>query len=343
MSLRPTLKRIVEERQTLTREESRDLLVQMLREGTSESEIAAVLCSITARGEQPAEIAGFVDTVRALSNTIPLTDAERAQLVDTCGTGGDNSGTFNISTATALVAAAAGAKVAKHGNRSVTSKCGSADVLEALGIPVTLEGEAASAALRAHNFVYLHAPAMHPALHPIRPVRRALGVRTIMHLVFPLANPAGARRQIVGVSAAHLVPLVAEALALLGAQHAFVVHGAGGATGVDELSLAGPNTIAKVRDGAFAIRTITPEDLGLTRAPLSAIEGGNAERNAQILTAIFSGEPGPHRDVIVLNTAAVLVAADRAPDLLTAAALAAATIDSGAVTKLIAALQSSHA
>ena len=356
--MQPPLKRIVEERATLTRDEARDLMQQILAGQVSDVQLAALLSSLAMRGETPAEIAGFVDVMRAAATAIPLTQAEIAGLVDTCGTGADASGTFNISTAAALVAAAAGAhvettiRVAKHGNRAVTSTCGSADVLEALGIPIGLSPADGAAALRRHRFAFLLASGLHPAMKVVMPVRRAIGIRTIFHLVGPLSNPAGARAQVMGVYAAHLVPIVADAMRLLGVHHAFVVHGSTGGrsgdSGLDELSISGPSNLAEVRDGAVSFLEFAPEDVGLRTAPIETLRGGDATANGAILHAIFSGEPGPRRDVVLLNTAAVLIAAGTLPidppDRLAAfragIALAARTIDSGAVTELVAALSS---
>jgi anthranilate phosphoribosyltransferase len=338
MPLQPYLKRIIEGRETLSRADSAELLQTILRGEASELEIAALLGAFATRGPTPAEIAGFVDTMRVAATPIPLTPAERALLVDTCGTGADSSGTFNISTAAALVAAAAGATVAKHGNRAVTSICGSADVLESLGIPVGLTPDEGAAALREHRFAFLHAPSLHPAMKTVMPVRRALGIRTIFHLVGPLSNPAGASAQVMGVYAPHLVPLVAEAMALLGTRHAFVVHGeigSGTTAGLDELSISGHSHIAEVRNGTVTLSTITPEQFGLTRAPISALLGGDAATNAAILRDIFSGQLGPRRDVVVLNAAAVLITAGLSPDLAAGIQLAAQTIDRGQVTDLI--------
>jgi anthranilate phosphoribosyltransferase len=349
MSLQPYLKRIIEHRETLTRVEAAEVLQTILRAEATDLDIAALLTALATRGETPEEIAGFVDTMRAAATPIPLTDAERLTLVDTCGTGADSSGTFNISTAAALVAAAAGAtstaeiRVAKHGNRAVTSQSGSADVLEALGIPISLSPHEGAAALRTHRFAFFHAPDLHPAMKTVMPVRRALGIRTIFHLVGPLSNPAGASAQVMGVYAPHLVPLAAKAMALLNTRHAFVVHGETGDAqgsarspqGMDEFSISGPSHYAEVHNGVVTTGTLTPEELGLTRAPIEALQGGNAKTNAQILTAIFTGEPGPRRDIVLLNAAAVLVTADLAPNLQTGITLAARTIDSGAVTKLV--------
>ncbi len=245
--------------------------------------------------------------MRAAATQVPLTDAERTLLIDTCGTGGDASGTFNISTAAALVAAAAApaAMVAKHGNRAVTSKSGSADVLEALGIPVTLSPSAAAEALRRHRFAFLHAPSLHPAMKAVMPVRRALGVRTVFNILGPLTNPAGAQAQVMGVYSAHLVPIVAEAMRQLNVRHAFVVHGAlssnGSALaapdssqpdsssdaksrvtlpGLDELSISGPSQLAEVRNTTVTLHQLTPEQVGLRTAPIQALNGGDASTNA---------------------------------------------------------------
>jgi anthranilate phosphoribosyltransferase len=339
MPLQPHLKHLIEGRGTLTREEARALMQAILAGELTDIEIAALLGALAARGETPAEVAGFVDTMREAATHLPLDPAEQAILVDTCGTGGDGSRTFNISTAAALVAAAAGASVAKHGNRAITSQTGSADVLEALGIPVGLSPVEATAALRLHRFAFLHAPSLHPAMKAVMPVRRALGVRTVFNLLGPLTNPAGASAQVMGVYSPHAVPLVAEAMALLGTRHAFVVHGQSEtAKGLDEISISGPTHLAEIHNGIVTLSTITPEDAGLERSPMETLIGGDATTNAAILTAIFAGERGPRRDIVLLNAAAVLVAADLAPDLITGVALAAQTIDTGAVTELVAAL-----
>ncbi|GGA76187.1 anthranilate phosphoribosyltransferase [Edaphobacter acidisoli] len=350
MSVQPHLKQIIEGRTTLTREEARALMQSILAGELNDVEIAAMVGALAARGETPAELTGFVDTMRAAVTPIPLEADERLRLVDTCGTGGDGSRTFNISTAAALVAAAAptaeagtGVMVAKHGNRAITSQCGSADVLEALGIPVGLAPDEATEALRRHRFAFLHAPSLHPAMRAVMPVRKALGVRTVFNLLGPLTNPAGASAQVMGVYAPQAVELVAEAMVLLGTRHAFVVHGtaesADGTTrGLDEISISGPTHLAEVHNGIVTLSTIAPEDVGLTRAPMEALIGGDAGENARILRAVFAGESGPRRDIVLLNAAAVLVAADLAPTLRAGVELAAKTIDSGAVTELVATL-----
>jgi len=343
MPSQPHLKQIIEGRATLTREQASDLMQQIFTGQLSDIELAAFMGALAARGETPTEVAGFVDAMRTAATPLPLSETERTQLTDTCGTGGDASGTFNISTASALVAAAAGATVAKHGNRAVTSRCGSADVLEALGIPVSLSPAEAAEALRKHRFAFLHAPSLHPAMKAVMPVRRALGIRTVFNILGPLTNPAGASAQVMGVYAPHLVPLVAEAMALLGTRHAFVVHGDTGDLGMDEISISGPSQLAEVRTyrgeaSSITLTTITPEQFGLTRAPIEALAGADASTNATILRAIFSGQPGPHRDIVLLNAAAVLVTAGLAPDLAAGIAIAATAIDHGLVTELLTSL-----
>jgi anthranilate phosphoribosyltransferase len=340
MPPQPHLKHLIEGRASLSREQARDLLEQILLGSLSDIEIAALLGALASRGETPDEVAGFVDTMRSAVTPIPLTRSEQAILVDTCGTGGDGSRTFNISTASALVAAAAGASVAKHGNRAITSQCGSADVLEALGVPVGLTPQEAADSLRRHRFAFLHAPSLHPAMKAVMPVRKALGVRTVFNLLGPLTNPAGASAQVMGVYAAHAVPLVAETMALLGTRHAFVVHGTaeypdGSTRGLDEISISGPTHLAEVHNGVVSYSTITPEDVGLALAPIETLIGGDAQANAAILTEIFCGSSGPRRDIVLLNAAAVLVAADLAATIPAGVALAARTIDTGAVTNLL--------
>ncbi len=353
MLLQPFLKQVIETRQTLSLDQARGLLQEVLASPTAEPQqqmqLAALLAALATRGEAAAEIAGFASAVREAATPLPLDPEERLALVDACGTGGDSSDTFNISTAAALVAAAAGATVAKHGNRAVTSRSGSADVLEALGIPIDHTPESAVHALRTHRFAFLHAPSHHPSLRAVMPVRRALGVRTLFNIVGPLANPAGAARQVMGVYGAHLVPLVAEAMLLLGTRRALVVFGEAAtpehpSRGLDEFSLAGPTQVAEVREGAITYSTVRPEDLrslGLQPAPLSALAGGDAAANAATLRAIFAGDPGPKRQIVLLNAAAILLTADVAPDLSAALTRATEAIDTGAVTRLIQSLAQS--
>ncbi len=342
----------------MSRAGARAWMTALLEGVFSEGEMRSALLALNERPVMAEELAGFSEAMRAASVVLPFTAEERAELVDTCGTGGDTSGTFNISTAVALTAAACGVKVAKHGNRSVTSQCGSADVLEALGIPVGLEADEAVRAIREHGFAFLMAPKMHPAMKVVAGARRSIGVRTVFNVLGPMTNPAGAAAQVMGVYSARLVPLVAEALALLEVRHAMVVHGETGlgnreqgtgnreqgvvdgvgSGGLDELSLSGVSDVAVATDCHVARMTITPEDAGLSRAPLSALLGGGVEENAAILHSIFAGEKGPRRDVVLLNAAAVLMVAGVATDLKSGVERAAEAIDAGAVTRLVSAL-----
>jgi anthranilate phosphoribosyltransferase len=290
-SLKELLKSVAEEQRTLTRAEARAALSEILTgDDAGDMEIAGLLTALATRGETADELTGFAEALRALAVPVPLADHERAALIDTCGTGGDGLGTFNISTGAALVATAAGAKVAKHGNRGVTSKCGSADVLEAMGVPVVLTPEQSVECLRATGFTFLYAPALHPAMKRVQPVRRALGFRTIFNMAGPLTNPAGATAQVMGVFSATRVPLVANAMARLGVRHAFVVHGN---DGLDELTLTSESSVAEVRgggDAACSVRLyqLSPEDAGLRRSSLAELAGAEtAAENGAILESIF--------------------------------------------------------
>jgi anthranilate phosphoribosyltransferase len=259
-------------------------------------------------------------------------DSSRTEssLVDTSGTGGDASGTFNISTATAFVTAGAGVRVAKHGNRSISSKCGSADVMEALGVNIQLSPERAAQCLREVGICFLYAPNLHPAMKQVQGVRRELRMRTMFNLLGPLTNPARASGQVVGVYALELVEKLAEALSMLGLHRALVVHGL---DGLDEVTITGPTRVAEVRDGTVKTYEITPEEFGIKRAPLSDISGGDATENAAIIRAVLEGKQSPHRDVVLLNSAAALVAAGRADRIAEAIPLAVCSIDSGAAGK----------
>jgi anthranilate phosphoribosyltransferase len=327
---------------TLTRDEARAALREILTgdapaSHTEDELIARLLTSMAERGETADELAGFAESMRELSIPVPFTHAERATLVDTCGTGGSGDGTFNISTASALVAAAAGAKVAKHGNRAITSKCGSADVLEAMHIPVALTPQQSVDCLRATGFTFLYAPALHPAMKRVQPIRRSIGRRTIFNLAGPLTNPARANAQVMGVYSSQKVDGAAQALALLGVRHALVVHGAGG---LDELTLTGPSEIAEVRNGAVTKSELQPEETGLARCTLAELQGADtAAGNAAILQNIFAGETGPRRDIVLLNAAAALLVSGLVASLRQGIAQCAAAIDSGAVKNTVAQLQ----
>jgi anthranilate phosphoribosyltransferase len=335
---------------TLTRKDANAAVRAMLAGEAEDDEIAALLTAIAKRCETVSELIGFAEAIRELAVPLPLTEAERAQLVDTCGTGGDDKGTFNISTGAALVAAAAGAKVAKHGNRAVTSTCGSADVLEALGVSVALPPKEAVDCLRATGFTFLYAPALNPSLKRVQAVRRSLGFRTIFNLAGPLSNPANARTQIMGVFAANRIALVAQAMANLGVRHAFVVYGL---DGLDELTVTGESMVAEVKNRPIAewdrgiegpgdVRhyRVHPRQAGIEVSSLDQLQGGKtAAENAAILEAILKGEKGPKRDVVLLNAAGALSVADVAADMREGMERAAAVIDSGAAMKTLQALR----
>src|SRR5207237_8097722 len=271
----------------------------------------------------------------AQRSSLDVSGTERDALVDTCGTGGDASGTFNISTATALVVAGCGVHVAKHGNRSVTSKCGSADMMEALGVNISLPAERVGQCLERVGIAFLYAPAMHSAMKHVQTARRELKLRTVFNLLGPLTNPARASAQVVGVYSAELVEKLAEALSMLGARRALVVHGA---DGLGEITITGPTLIVDVRDGELRSYEVTPEEFGMERASVEEISGGDAVENAAIVREVLAGKKSPRRDVVLLNSAAALVAAGQAEHLGDALPLAADSIDSGAAGKKLDAL-----
>jgi anthranilate phosphoribosyltransferase len=341
-SLKTLLKPLAEDGTQLTREQARDVLRQILSGQVSEIETAALLTVLATRGEQAPELAGFVDVMREQSLPLPLTEEERAELVDCVGTGGGGPLTFNISCGAALVASAAGAKVAKHGNRAVTSRCGAADVLEALGVPIDLTPELAVECLRETGFVFLFAPLYHPAMKTLAPLRRELGFRTLLNLCGPLTNPAHARIQVVGVLAPSRVLLVGRTLQALGSKRAFVVHGS---DGIDELTTTGESIVARVEEtepgGEAAIKAarITPEMAGLPRARLEDFTGGDIETNRALLYDVLTGVPGARRDIVLLNAAATLVAAGVAESLTEGVAMGAEAIDSGQAAATLAKLR----
>ncbi len=332
------LRRIIERVEAgakLSRAEAEAAMEELLAGRAQHEEIVGLLAALRARPYTVEELVGFAARMRRHAERV-FREGETPpdRLVDTCGTGGDASGTFNISTAAAMVAAAAGARVAKHGNRSVSSRSGSADVLEALGVRIDLPLERAGAAIHEIGIGFLFAPAAHLAMRHAMPARRELGGRTVFNLLGPLTNPAGARAQVLGVFAADCAELMAQALAELGAERAFVVHGAGG---LDEISLAGETIVAEVRGGNVTRYTVTPEEFDVARAPLEALRGGDAAENAALIRRIFAGEPGAARDVVLVNAAAALVAAGVAEDFRQGTRLAAETIDSGAARDKLAA------
>ena len=319
---------------TLSTDEARDAMGAVMDGLATPAQLAALLVALRMRGETVDELTGFASAMRA---RVLHVDAP-AGTVDTCGTGGDGSNTFNISTAAALVVAATGVPVAKHGNRAVTSRSGSADVLEALGVRIDLDAESAAEALRTDGFAFLFAVGFHPAMKHAGPTRREIGVRTAFNLLGPLTNPAGARRQVVGVGDAAAAPRIAEVLRRLGAERAFVVHG----DAVDELPLDGSGVLYDVDPTGVRRRQVVAADLGLQAAPTSELAGGTPDDNARLVEAVLGGERGPRRDVVLLNAAAALVAAGRAADLGEGIALAASTIDAGLASGLIGRLRAAR-
>jgi anthranilate phosphoribosyltransferase len=337
------LHRIANHRQSLSREEARVVMAEVLAGKCTDAQIAALLVALHMKGETVEEIVGFAEAIRAAAtplglhpnHTVDVSGTERDALVDTCGTGGDASGTFNISTATALVVAGAGVRVAKHGNRSMTSKCGSADVMEGLGVNINLPPAQLSVCLDQVGIAFLFAPAMHSAMKHVQSARRELRLRTVFNLLGPLTNPAHASAQVVGVYSAALVEKLAEALSMLGLHRALVVHGL---DGLDEITITGPTRIAEVREGTIRTYEITPEEFGIGRGTIDDISGGDAAANATIICDILAGKKSGRRDVVLLNAAAALVAAGKADHLTDALPLASKSIDSGAAAEKLQAL-----
>ena len=320
--------RKVEAGQNLTRREAEAAMEELLTGRAGDAQIVSLLAALRAKGETVDELVGFATAMRRHAQ--PVFDSGRrpdGALVDTCGTGGDAKGTFNVSTAAAFVVAGAGVRVAKHGNRSFSSRCGSADVLEALGVNLEVPPERVGAAIEQVGIGFLFAPAVHTAMKHAAAARRQLGGRTVFNLLGPLTNPAGASAQVLGVPAARLTELLARALAELGVERAFVVHGA---DGLDEISLSSETHVAEVRHGQVRSYRVAPEDFGLRRAPLETLAGGSATENARIITRVLGGEPGSRRDIVLANAAAALVAAGRAGNFREGARVAAQSIDSGA-------------
>ena len=321
---------------TLGREAARAAMGAVMDGESTPAQLAALLVALRMRGETIEELAGFAEAMR--ERVVPV--VAPAGTIDTCGTGGDHSGTFNISTAAAFVVAAAGVPVAKHGNRAVTSKSGSADVLESLGVRTDHDAASAAVALRSLGFAFLFAPGFHPAMRHAGPTRREIGVRTAFNLLGPLTNPAGARRQVVGVGDPAAAPRVAEVLRALGAERALVVHG----TGLDELPLDGSGVIHDVTPGGVERRTVDPMAVGLRSAATTELIGGTPADNAVLVEGVVAGaDRGPRRDVVLLNAGAAFVAAGRVPDLARGVALAGATIDDGSASGLLARLREEKA
>ncbi|RJQ45538.1 MAG: anthranilate phosphoribosyltransferase [Gaiellales bacterium] len=305
------------------------VLREVMSGNASEVQTAAFLTSLRAKGETVGEITGLARTMREFSARVPLEDHG---LVDTCGTGGDKSGTFNVSTAAAFVVAGAGARVAKHGNRSATSLCGSADVLEALGAVIELPPERVGECIREAGIGFMFAPVHHQAMKHVIPVRMELGIRTTFNFLGPLTNPAGALYQLVGVSDPGLLEVMAISLKLLGCRHGIVAHGS---DGLDEITVCGPSAIAEIRDGIDGVNVyeVVPEDYGISRLEdPAALKGGDARENAGIIRSVLRGETGGRRDIVLLNAGAALYVAGVAESMAAGVELAAGSIDSGAAS-----------
>ncbi|MFA5866522.1 MAG: anthranilate phosphoribosyltransferase [Actinomycetota bacterium] len=312
--------------------EAREVMDVIMSGAATDAQIAALLTALRMKGETVEEITAFASVMREKAEPVKLSDGS---IVDTCGTGGDETGTFNISTTAAFVAAGAGARVGKHGNRSVSSKCGSADVLEALGVVIDLDAQATSKVIEEAGIGFLFAPILHTAMKYVMPARKQTGIRTVFNILGPLTNPAGASAQVLGVYSPALTETMALVLGNLGATHALVVHGAGG---LDELSTLGSSQVSELKNGSVSTYIVRPEDLGLPRADISDLQGGEAAANAKYLTAVLDGEKGPRRDIVIMNASAALVAADLATDLRSGLQLAATSIDSGAARAKLARL-----
>jgi anthranilate phosphoribosyltransferase len=311
----------------LTMDEARGAMGSVMDGEATPAQLAALLVALRMRGETVEELAGFAAAMRERVVHVDAPDGA----VDTCGTGGDGSGTFNISTTAALVVAACGVPVAKHGNRAITSQSGSADVLDALGVRIDHDAASAGAALHGIGFAFMFAPGFHPAMKHAGPTRREIGVRTAFNLLGPLTNPAGARRQVIGVADSTAAPRLAAVLHLLGVDRALVVGG----DGIDELPLDGSGVIYDVTPEGIERRTVDTVALGLTKASAAKLAGGSPADNARIVESVLRGEPGARRDVVLLNAAAGLVAAGRVADLAEGIDLAALTIDAGLATELL--------
>ena len=324
MSVQEALARLLDGHD-LSRDEARSVMDEVMSGEATPAQIGGLLVALRLKGETADEIAGCAEAMRA--HVLPVRP-QRDDLVDTAGTGGDGAHTINISTAAALVAAAAGAAVAKHGNRAVSSACGSADVLEALGFTLEQEPGRIAESIDELGFGFLFAPSHHPAMRHAAPVRRELATRTVFNVLGPLTNPAGARAQVVGVYSPALVRTIADVLATLGARRAFIVHGAGG---IDELSPVGPNLVAEVVEGEVRERALDPQaELGLRRCSVEELRGGTPAENAAALRHVFEGADGGRRSAILLNAAGAIAAAGHAEDLRDGLELARETVDSGA-------------
>jgi anthranilate phosphoribosyltransferase len=326
--------RMLVERRDLSRIEAAAAMEAIMSGAATNAQIAAFLTALRMKGETVEELIGFAQVMRQKvvrirtrgDEVAGLTGTDREMLIDTCGTGGDATGTFNVSTATAFVVAGTGLRVAKHGNRSVSSLCGSADVVEALGISLELSPQKVGRCVDEVGIGFLYAPLLHTAMKHVMPTRREIAIRTVFNLLGPLTNPAGANAQVIGVSTAALTEPLARVLAELGTIRAFVVHGA---DNLDEISNTGESRVSEVREGLVRTFAVRPEDFGMPRASIADLRGGDREQNAQIIRGLLDGESGPRRDIVLMNAAAALVAGARARDLKEGVALAGQSIDGG--------------
>ena len=317
--------------QSLTMEETTAAMGEIMEGEATPAQLGAFLTALRLKGETPREIAGMATVMRERALRVQV----EGTLVDTCGTGGDGKGSFNISTAAALVAAAAGLKVAKHGNRAASGSCGSADVLEALGVKIDLGPEGVKQCIEEVGIGFMFAPTFHPAMRHASPVRREIGIPTVFNILGPLTNPAGVQRQLLGVGDAGLGDKMAQVLVILDSQHSLVVHGE---DGVDEFTLGGRTLVWEVQVGGVCSYSVSPEDVGLPRVSVNEIKGGSREDNAGTLRRLLQGEAGPIRDVVLLNSAGVLLAGGVAEDLRQGVALAREAIDSGKALRTMDAL-----
>jgi len=333
MTITDAIKKVIE-RRDLTSDEAEAVLDQIMSGECGDAQIGALLAALRMKGESIDEVTGFARVMRRraarvrpkLSVDEELGGTEREALIDTCGTGGDACGTFNVSTATAFVVAGCGVRVAKHGNRAASSRCGSLDVVEALGVRIDLTPERIGECVDAVGIGFLPAPMLHEAMKHVAAARRQLGVRTIFNLLGPLTNPAGADVQVLGVYAPELTELAAGVLRELGSRRALVVHGS---DGLDEITITGPSRVTELNRGELRTYSISPDDFGLTRGTLKQIQGGDAPDNAEVIRSVLSGKPGPHRDIVCLNASAALTASGKAASLRDGLVLAAESIASG--------------
>ncbi|TME45961.1 MAG: anthranilate phosphoribosyltransferase [Chloroflexi bacterium] len=320
----------------LTRDQARGVMDGVMAGEATPVQIAGLLIALRAKGETAEEMAGFVDSMRAHATPLDVPEGT----IDTCGTGGDRAGTFNISTAAALVAAGAGIPVAKHGNRAASSRCGSADVLEALGVDITLGPDPVRACIDAAGMGFCFAPTFHPAMRHAGPARRELGVRTVFNVLGPLANPGRVRRQALGVGARGLAPLMVQVLKELGHERALVFYGE---DGIDELTTTGPSRVFELKAGSVTEYELEPQELGVPRSTLDDLRGGTPKENAELLRKVLDGERGPRRDVVLLNAGAAALAAGRAQTWPEAIAIVTESLDSGRAKQSLARLvETSH-